>query len=505
MEWFTLRDGARAGASCCLILLSLTSCSSRPEKIAVERPNVAPVDAVSVGEALELDTEDIKPMYTEMMAIDLPSVVRVAAAQNFDIRAAQQAVIASRGSLESAVGAAFPALVPTALFEHTEGTVRATEGNLVGVGFNTFQPSIAIQWVINPGRVIYNIVAARKRLSASEHEENAVVVETLRAAVIQFYDIVLAQARISAAHEGVLESEELLRINRLRTQTGTGVLADELRAEARLAQRRQDLITEMSAFYEASVALAVTLHLDSSVTLVPKLDRLPPIKLVRDDIEIEELLDIAMNFRPDLKGVKELVEVAAAQSGSTWWGAFGPQFSAGYQYGGITGHANNIIPVVGAGGLRHDDQTFSFSDQLRGNASAEWKLSLSAFGDLKTAKAFESQAEIDALRLIDRVAAQVVTAAQTSRANAELIGLARQQVVAAAEALRLSQANLEAGSMTTLDVLQAQDAVNQARVRHAAAVVRYNQAQVNLLASLGLLGVDTLAPSEDAKSESTQP
>ncbi len=501
MVWFTLRDGARAGASCCLMVLVLTSCSSRPEHIAVERPNVAPIDTAGVGEALELDTEDVEPMFTEMLAIDLPSVVRVAAAQNFDIRAAQQAVIASRGSVESAVGAAFPALVPTALFESAQGTVRATEGTLVGVGFNTFQPSIAIQWLINPGRVIYDIVAAKKRLSASEHEEEAVVIETLRAAVVQFYDIVLAQARISAAHQGVVESEELLRINRLRTQTGTGVLADELRAKARLAQRRQDLITEMSAFYEASVTLAVTLHLDSSVTLVPKLDRLPPIKLVRDDIEIEELLAIAMNFRPDLEGVKALVEAAAARTGSTWWGAFGPQFSASYQYGGITGNAQNAEPIVGVNGPELVDQTYSLSHQQLADASVEWRLSLSAFGNMKTAKAYESQAEIEALRLMDRVAAQVVTAAQVSRANAKLIGLARQQVDAAAEALRLSQANLEAGSMTTLDVLQAQDAVNQARVRHAAAVVRYNQAQVNLLASLGLLELETLAPSEVASTD----
>jgi len=46
--------------------------------------------------------------------------------------------------------------------------------------------------------------------------------------------------------------------------------------------------------------------------------------------------------------------------------------------------------------------------------------------------------------------------------------------------------------MTTLDVLQAQDALTQARLRHILAVVGYNQAQVNLLAAIGLLSKDTL-------------
>lgn len=180
-------------------------------------------------------------MYTELVPIDLSSVVDVALANNFDILQAREQVIKLKGRLEETVGAAFPAIVPTALFEHVQGTVRATEGNLVGVGFNTFNPSIALQWVVNPGRVIYEIIAARKRLAATRDQEQAVIMETLRRAVIEYYELVLTQAHLSAAHKGVEEAEELLRISHLRTQAGVGVPADELRAEARLAEGQQDL------------------------------------------------------------------------------------------------------------------------------------------------------------------------------------------------------------------------------------------------------------------------
>ncbi|MFQ5413009.1 MAG: TolC family protein [Phycisphaerae bacterium] len=515
----------------CAMLVSAAGCASHEPDVATpQRPDVAPVAATDRGDVLRLDAGDVAPMYTEVLAVDLPAVVDTAVAQNFEIRLARQAVIAARGRLESTVGAVFPALVPTALFEHVEGTVRATEGNLVGVGFNTFQPSIAVQWVVNPGRVIKNIVAARKRLSASAQQERAVVLETLRTSVVQYYDLVLAQSRVSAAHQGVTEAEELLRINKLRTATGTGVLADELRAEARVAERRQDLISAMRRFYDASVALAVTLHLDASVTLVPNVGELPLKHLVRPDIDIVDLLDMAVAFRPDLERVRTLVEALAADTGATWWGAFGPQFQASYQYGGITGHANNVVPAEGipsnliinpasptgsfspnpaANGFIREgilrgsrraqgrgDQTFGFSDQQRASAGVGWRLSVSAFGDLKTAKAVEKQARIDAERQLDRVRAEVVSTMQASHANLELIALSHRQVVAADEALRLTEANLEAGSMTTLDVLQAQDTVTQARLRHAEAVVRYNQSQVNLLAALGLLDKATLLGQE---------
>ncbi|MCH8242625.1 MAG: TolC family protein [Planctomycetes bacterium] len=518
-------------------------CASHKPELTLDPPDVSPTDVAEVAEVLALDASVVSPMYTELLAVNLPSVVRVAAAQNMQILQARERVRASEGELESTIGAAFPAIVPTALFEHVEGTVRATEGNLVGVGFNTFQPSVAIQWVVNPGRVIYDILAAKKRLSASTHEEDAVILETLRQAVNQYYNLVLAQARVSAAHQGVSEAEELFRISRLRSQTGAGVLADELRAEARLAERRQDLVTAMRQFYDSSVALSVILHLDSSVTLIPSIDELPTVHLVREDIGIEELLGIAVTFRPDLRSVRDLVEAAAADKGSTWWGAFGPQFQAAYQYGGITGHANNVVPAEGIPGnltvnpasstgsfsgspvvnglikegiLRgskglqgRDDQSWGFHDQQRATASVGWRFSLSAFGDLKSAKATAQQAYLQAEVQLDLARAEVVMSAQASRANRELVGLANQQITAAQEALRLTEANLQAGAMTTLDVLQAQDAATQARLRYAASVVRYNQSQVNLLAALGLLdeGTLTTTPTSDstnAESSSTE-
>lgn len=497
-----------------------------PTRTLPPRPEVAPTSQTSPVEPLELDASHIQPMYTQMLTIDLPTVVKVAAAENFDIKHARQAVEARRGQLESAVGRAFPAIVPTAIFEHVEGTVRATEGNLLSVGFNTFQPSIAIQWVVNPGRVLYDIVAAKKRLLATEHQQQAVILETLHRSAVQYYTLVLAQARVSAANQGVIEAQELLRINRLRLRTGTGVPADELRAEARLAQRRQDLVSAFNDFYEASIALTVTLHLEPSVTLVPSIETLPPTHLVRDDLSIDTLLEIAVTFRPDLESVRVIVEAVAAERGATWWTSLGPQLNLSYQYGGITGSANNVVPAEGvpgnlilnpastngsfssntlANGLikqgilqgsrrlgGRGDQTFGFSDQQRAGAGVAWRLSLSTFGELKVAKAVEQQAIIEAKRRLDRVKAQVVSAVQASKTHNELTALARQQVASGEEALRLSEVNLETGTMTTLDVLQAQDVVTQARLRYAEAVVHYNQSQVDLLAAIGLLDEQSL-------------
>ncbi len=493
----------------------------------VERPDVSPRGEGAAGATIPLDASQIKPMFTQLLPIDLPTVVRVAVAQNTDILQARLNVTAVEGGYESAVGAAFPVIFPAAVFEHVEGSVRATEGNIVGVGFDSFLSSVALQWIVNPGRVKYEIVAARKRLSASEHLKDAVVATTLRDASVQFYGLALGQTRISAAHRGVEEATELLRVNRLRLQTGTGVQADVLRAEARLAERQQDLVTALKDFYDASVALTVTLHLDSTVTLVPSMTSLEKTQLIREDLSIEETLGIAVAFRPELEGFRSLIDAAVAEGKKAWWTGFGPTLSLGYQYGGITGHANNVVAPEGVPGnlilnpasssgsfsnnpfgnglikegiLRgskrldgRDDQTYSFSDQQRATAAAGWRLSLSTLGDLKTAKAREQDALVRFERILDEVRAEAVTATQASRTYDQLIEFAKQQVTSAEEALRLSQANLRVGTMTTLDVLQAQDAATQARLRFAVAVVRYNQSQIRLLAALGLVTEATVA------------
>jgi outer membrane protein TolC len=90
-------------------------------------------------------------------------------------------------------------------------------------------------------------------------------------------------------------------------------------------------------------------------------------------------------------------------------------------------------------------------------------------------------------RLLQQVGDQVVISAQDSATSARLIPIALQQVTAAQEALRITQENFAVGTGLFLDLLQAQDAVNQARLNHANAITSYNQSQVNLLAALGLI------------------
>jgi len=504
------------------VCLMVGACMRSPQPIATTKPpDISPAGHSQSEDVLRLSPSQIKPLDREVLSIDLPAVVRVALAQNIDILQARQQVEASRGRLESTVGGAFPAIAPGTNFEHYEGTVRAVDGSLIRANFDTFQVPLAIQWALNPGKVVFDLIAAKKRLLASQKQEQATLLETLRRSAVQYYGLLYEQARVSAAIQALAEARELVRISEARLKAGTGVKVDLLRAQARLAEREQDLAIAINAFYSASVNLATTLQLDSSVTLSPSVERVAPVRLVREDYELQDLLVLAAENRPDLQAIRTIATATESERQSVWWSLWGPSGGAGYQIEGIMGHADNVIPgqpipnnlivnpfsTTGAfstnplanGAIKEtisrlsgklapsQDNSFGLKDQQRFAANLGWRFSLSAIGDMRSAEAFVRQTVLEAQRRLDQVRADVVLARQASATQQELISKSRQQLTAAEEALRLTEANLQAGTMTELDVLQAQDSVAEARLRYAGAVLQFNEAQVNLAAALGLL------------------
>src|SRR5690242_8519133 len=197
-------------------VLFLAGCAAPPAQ--PSHPSVAP--ATQPSASLSMDSGPVKPMYRELLAIDLPTVVRVAQARNLDIQQAIERTRAAHGRYESSVEAIFPVIAPSVAYQHLEGVNQNANGTLTVANFNNFLPAIAIQWMLSPGRVVYDIVASKRRMEASEHQEASVVQETTRAAMIQYYDLVLAQAQLGVARQAVSEAEELLRITTSRVQAG---------------------------------------------------------------------------------------------------------------------------------------------------------------------------------------------------------------------------------------------------------------------------------------------
>jgi len=147
-------------------------------------PSLAPATQPSVS--LQLGERGVGPMYRELLAIDLPTVVRIANARNLDIERARQQVQANRGRYESNVEVIFPVIAPSVAYSHFQGVAQSASGTLTpGVHFNNLLPAISIQWILNPGAVVYDIIASKRRMEASAQQEQSVVLDTIRVAAVQ--------------------------------------------------------------------------------------------------------------------------------------------------------------------------------------------------------------------------------------------------------------------------------------------------------------------------------
>src|SRR4051812_11927721 len=88
-------------------------------------PATQPAAVLSIGDAR------IEPMYREVLAVDLPTVARVATARGLDVQAARERVAASEGRYESRVEAVFPVIAPAFTYQHLEGDNQNANGSLV--------------------------------------------------------------------------------------------------------------------------------------------------------------------------------------------------------------------------------------------------------------------------------------------------------------------------------------------------------------------------------------
>ena len=111
------------------LTLAASGCAEDKSSLPLSSPSVAP--ASQLAASVKVDTSHIHPMYDHrLLAVDLPTVVRVAMARNIDIKAAQQTVEASRGVYESSIGAIFPSLTPNVTALGIQGAISSSPASL---------------------------------------------------------------------------------------------------------------------------------------------------------------------------------------------------------------------------------------------------------------------------------------------------------------------------------------------------------------------------------------
>lgn len=269
--------------------------------------------------------------------------------------------------------------------------------------------------------------------------EQQVRFETLRA----FYGLLLAQAKKEVSDEAVKLAEADVKLSRDRVEAGTSVVSDSLAAEVQLAEARQQQIQTEGDIVTAQAALNTALGLPVN-TPQRITGQLAEKKF--DLAEQEELIRLAMEYRPDLNRSGLVVrsgEVRANAARNEWL----PRADVFANFGASR---NNFVNgssdyTVGA------SLTFNLFDAGRRARIAQ-------------ARAEANLAVSQQQHLANQIRFEVVRAHQQFISARERLKVAERIISQASEALRITQDRYQAGLTTITEVLRAETTLTRARL-----------------------------------------
>src|SRR5262249_55407047 len=105
---------------------------------------------------------------TNRFSVDLPTVLRLADAQNLDVQIARQLVAEARANHNSALEQFFPWISPGIQFRRYDGLGQAFPSGVISEGhFESYSPGARIAAQVSIGEAIYNSLAAKQTYHAS--------------------------------------------------------------------------------------------------------------------------------------------------------------------------------------------------------------------------------------------------------------------------------------------------------------------------------------------------
>jgi outer membrane protein TolC len=464
----------------------------------VPRPDSAPKSPESgplrrpadVGNEVEgLTRQEIVPVTGQEYPVDLSTVLRLAEAENPAIALGREAIQEALALQLQARAMLLPSLNGGAMYHVHRGTLQAGDGqiekvDLQSVYFGGGDWAVGSQTVAIPAvhlfghvgdayfapLVAHQVVASRA--ADSRGIENAVLLEVAR----RYLDLIGSQAALDALRRSEDNILQIVHDTAAFARTGQGRVGDYNRArtDALLLHSREQRAQETVAV--ASADLARTLHLDPSIRLTTAGSALEPVQLVDRTYPVDELIQIALNARPE--AVARAADIAAAEYRlkQEYARPFLPTLSVGYSAGEFGGEGTlSGLPFVTSG--RSDFDVY-----------AVWTLQNLGFGNAaiqKERRAERDEAVAQRGLVLNQIGREVADAFAQVEARRQQLDLARQRMQTAVNGAREEVDRTRGGEGLPLEAVNSINLLVEARDEFIRSLVGYDLAEFALFVAIG--------------------
>jgi outer membrane protein TolC len=370
-----------------------------------------------------------------------------------------------------------PTFLPT--FYHHDGLIQ----NSTGMVFNTTKNNVAL-----PAGAALNVSLvdalfaprfARQITAAVAARAQTVNNDVQLEVALAYLDLLRAYGALAINDEAIRKAAEMDYAAASAVKRGLGkTTADPNRARTELQVRRQERLVFQEQAARASARLAELLMLEPTVDLLPADQSVLPIKLVDCEADLNELVAVALENRPELAENRALISAALARWRQEKWRPLLPTLQTFYVGASfIGGHPS----LKTAGG--REDYMAQVSWEFQGLGLSDWYRA-------RETRSRYNQANLRLAAEQARVAAEVTVAAKVIRQRARAVGEAQEAVRNAEEMWRKLQAiafgvGMPARQLDLLEPFLAERALLEARMLYLGHVIEYNRNQFQLFWAMG--------------------
>ena len=304
-------------------------------------------------------------------------------------------------------------------------------------------------------------------------EAGAAQVESAELSLRQAVETLYLRVFEARALEGTaLASERELndRLDVARAQLATGVLteADVLRVQVAAANARQQAIQAHSQELVSRAGLLALMGLPADDAGVTFIEPKSLLESGQKRPEPSAAQDQALSGRPEILQTRLSLQAGEHQQRARLY-ALLPEIDLEGAY--LRSYGQVIVPT--------NSEFIGLKAQW---AIWEWGASYAAY---RASQAQARAAAFDLENQKQQIRAEVTSGMAQLDAAASAISVAEQTIASAEEAYRVTDAQLQAGTATTTDLLEAQSALTQARLNYLRAQYELAISRVNLLRALG--------------------
>jgi outer membrane protein len=314
-------------------------------------------------------------------------------------------------------------------------------------------------------------LAALRATSASLNAAEAGVVSTRYQVTLDtktaFYDALAAEDLVRVAQSQVRRAQRQLQISVEKLHAGSATRSDSLRSTVDFGNARIALLEAQANLTTAQASLGRQIGVDGPVRAVPD-STLPPLP------DTVSLRSFSLDRAPRVEQSEAAARAARARvwsSRSQYW----PTLSVSYN----NTRTDTLFPNLPLFGNLKERFTWTFAVSwplFDGLAREQAQVSASVARDNAEADAADTR------RAVNAQLAQQIAALTTAY---EKIGIARDNVAAATEDLRVQNERYRVGAATILDLLTSQTALTQAEQNFVRVRFDYLIARAQLEALVG--------------------